>query len=107
MEVPRPWTSVTGAHNDAVHVFTGFNVSLSLSLSICRSVSSLSPQCHCFLDIWPDYSTSLHLFVYFWQFAVCVHFRGDHFKWMRGKLKLNYDEDDDDIDIDDDDVKIK
>lgn len=31
------------------------------------------PQCHCFLDIWPEYSTSLHSFVYFWQFAVCVH----------------------------------
>ena len=46
--------------------------SLFLSLSLSFS-HSLSPQCHCFLDIWPDNSTSLHLFVYFWQFAVCVH----------------------------------
>lgn len=36
LEVLRTWVTITGAHNDAVHVFTGFNVSLSLSL--CLSV---------------------------------------------------------------------
>lgn len=46
---------------------------LSLFISLSLSLFLSLPQCHCFLDIWPEYSTSLHLFVYFWQFAVCVH----------------------------------